>query len=51
MGSLKMDEIVATVIGQISVEDVTDAAAVSANLEEDRMTFGPVTMIALDAKA
>lgn len=50
MGSLKMDEIVADVVGQISNEDVTDAAAVSANLEEDRMTFGAVQMFALDAK-
>ncbi|WP_187369931.1 hypothetical protein [Streptomyces boluensis] len=50
MGSLKMDEIVNSVIGQISAEDVTEAAAVSENLEEDRMTFGPVQMFALDAK-
>lgn len=50
MGSLRMDEIVAGVIGQVSADAVAEAAAVSAKLEEDSMTFGPVNMFALDTK-
>ncbi|MEV7425356.1 hypothetical protein AB0393_36485 [Streptomyces cyaneofuscatus] len=48
MGSIRLDEIVAGVVGQVSTEDVAAAAQVSANLEEDKMTFGPVNMFALD---
>ncbi|MFC7309270.1 hypothetical protein ACFQVC_34310 [Streptomyces monticola] len=48
MGSIRLDEIVAGVVGQVSAEDVAAAAQVSSNLDEDSMTFGPVNMFALD---
>lgn len=50
MGNLRLDEIVSSVVATVSSEDVAAAAKVSANLDEDSMTFGPVNMFALDGR-
>lgn len=47
---MDFDQMIANVATKVSADDVSRAAEVYENLEEDRLSFGAVNMFALDKK-